>query len=222
MHPAWLGGIFTAALAEWIAVGMSWPQVRRVTKPLTMILILVWFSLSGAWRGNLFWFGLGLVFSLTGDVLLLLPPRFFLGGLAAFLTAHIFYILGFTGYTAPVVRWEGLLITLGVGLLAVWFGRPIAAGARRKSGGKMMIPVVFYLTIISLMVITALLTLFNPAWPPLAARTVTAGALLFILSDTLLGTRQFVRRVRYDSVLIMLTYHAGQVLITLGALLAFA
>lgn len=222
MNLFWLAGILTAATAEWIAVGMSWVRVRRVTKPLTMILIVTWFSLEGGWQGNLFWFGLGLTVSLAGDILLLLPPRFFLGGLAAFLTAHIFYILGFTGQTAPVIRWEGLLISAVIGLLALRFGRPIAAGARRKSGGKMMIPVIFYLTVISLMVITALLTLFNPAWPALAARTTAAGALLFMLSDTLLGTRQFVRRVRYDSVLIMITYHAGQVLIALGALLAFA
>src|SRR5512144_421577 len=47
------------------------------TKPGTLILLIAWFTQIGDWRGGLLWFGLGLVFSLAGDVLLHLPGKFF-------------------------------------------------------------------------------------------------------------------------------------------------
>jgi uncharacterized membrane protein YhhN len=45
-----------------------------------------------------------------------------------------------------------------------------------------------------------------------------AGCLLFVLSDTILGHDRFVLERRWAPVLVMLTYHAAQVLIVLGLL----
>ena len=41
------------------------------------------------------WFVAALVFSLAGDVLLMLPREQFVAGLSAFLVAHLCYIVGF-------------------------------------------------------------------------------------------------------------------------------
>ncbi len=66
-------GMLLMAGADWLAAWRGWRRVRWVTKPGTLLLLIAWFSQVGGWQGNLFWFGLGLVFSLLGDIFLQLP-----------------------------------------------------------------------------------------------------------------------------------------------------
>ena len=67
------------------------------------------------------------------------------------------------------------------------------------------------------MAISAMFTLANPDWSMLHAAIATLGALLFVISDSLLAWNQFVAPLPHASTLIMATYHLGQAGIILGA-----
>ena len=82
------------AVFQWLSRWFNWKKVYILTKPGTLISLIIWSLQISGWRGGMIWFGFALVFSLAGDILLMLPPRYFLSGLAAFLTAHVLYIIG--------------------------------------------------------------------------------------------------------------------------------
>ena len=89
--------------------------LKYIFKPLTTILIIILAIIHHSESTNLYGYLIitGLVFSLIGDVYLMLPIDKFIHGLAAFLIAHIFYIVAFcsgfgpyfeVGYLIPAVR----------------------------------------------------------------------------------------------------------------------
>jgi uncharacterized membrane protein YhhN len=84
----WAAVVFQ--LQDWVATGFNWKLVRYITKPATLLILILWFVQIGGLEGRLLWFGLGLVFSLAGDIFLMLPSRFFIGGLIAFLLGMFF------------------------------------------------------------------------------------------------------------------------------------
>ncbi len=216
----WLA--LVVAVVDWIASWKGWKRVRYVSKPGAMLLLIAWFGQVGHWQGPLVWFGLALVLSLAGDALLMLPERFFLFGLVAFLTAHIFYVVGLNILPLPI-RWEGLAAALVVAALGVSMFRYIRRGLLKREGGQAMIaPVMVYSAVISLMLISALLNFWRPGLPLQAAVFAAAGAALFYISDSLLATNRFVARVPAGDFWVMLTYHLGQFGLAIGALLAFS
>ncbi len=216
----WLA--LVVAVVDWIASWQNWKQVRYVSKPGAMLLLIAWFSQVGHWQGPLIWFGLALVFSLGGDVFLMLPERFFLFGLVSFLTAHIFYVVGLNISPVPV-RWQSLLVLVVVGLMAALVFGNIRRGLLRQEGGRaMVVPVAIYSLVISLMLISALLNFWRPNWPVQAAAFAAGGAALFYISDSLLATNRFVAPFPAADFWVMLTYHLGQFGLAIGALLAFA
>ena len=76
--------------------------------------------------------------------------------------------------------------------------------------GDMLIPVAAYLVIILGMGIAAALGTTNQ-------NLVIAGALLFILSDSLIAINRFVAPVPMASYFIMITYYLAQLCITSGS-----
>lgn len=184
-----------------------------------MLLLIVWLGIvSGANQKGL-WFMLGATFALAGDVLLMLPRNLFLPGLTAFLLGHLCYILGFN-LDAVVIQGLGWLYTLIVFIslsAANWqVYRRLEQGLIAKKLSALKMPVLLYSTVISIMVFSALL---NPLRPDLELTSVVlsiAGALFFYLSDTLLALDRFVGRIPHAGLLVMTTYHLGQ----LGILLS--
>ncbi len=79
------------ALALWR--GLKWLQF--IAKPAVMVMLFIHLWTAVGLAGASFWFGLGILFSLVGDVFLLLHDRFFLFGLVSFLIGHIAYMIGF-------------------------------------------------------------------------------------------------------------------------------
>jgi uncharacterized membrane protein YhhN len=101
------------AVLDWMAVENNWLRVHWFAKPATMASLIIWFTQVGQWTGPLAAIGLGLIFSLMGDVFLMLPERFFLGGMGAFFLTHLFYIAGFN--QLPLLfRWEAAIPVLAV------------------------------------------------------------------------------------------------------------
>jgi uncharacterized membrane protein YhhN len=154
-----------------------------VTKPLTMGFII-----GIAVRGALLWrarYGLlivvGLLLSLAGDILLMLPSDAFMEGLIAFLLAHLVYIAAFvgdTGWRGSVWRVVPLLVYGG---LVAWILWPHL--------GDMRLPVAVYMVVILGMGWRAGERYVASRQP--GALLALLGALLFIGSDTILALNRY-------------------------------
>lgn len=198
-----------AAFVDWWVVHTERRSVERVAKPLTMVLLVVLASVAGdastVVRALVV---VGAVSGVIGDIALLGSSwRAFLAGLVAFGIGH-------AAYTAAAVA-------LGIGPTAV-FGAvmallllsyrfiPRVVPAARESGGTLMVTaVLIYATIIAAMVTTAAGT---GLW------VAACGALLFALSDWVLGQRQFLGSDKFPRLAVMVPYHVGQTLLIVGFL----
>jgi uncharacterized membrane protein YhhN len=205
---------------DWLAVAFSWRRLEYLAKPTAILAVLVWLltyprivpNAPLPWYDN--WFVAGLVFSLAGDVLLMLPERFFLGGLVAFLLAHVAYIVGLNsgGLSLPG---EALMI-VPVGLVGGWLAWRVGRALKASGREKLRAPVAVYAAVISLMLVSALSTLFEPGWPLGEAALVAVGAALFFGSDALLAWNRFVAPVRGARLLVIVAYHLGQMALIVG------
>jgi uncharacterized membrane protein YhhN len=184
-------------------------------------------GLSGGLSGTpLPWFGLGLFFSLAGDTCLMFSfyrfsDRWFLPGLAAFLLAHVAYIIGFnipSGNVSPV--W-GIGIAIVLAFTTARVLRRIVNGVHEKGLERMVTPVVIYGTVITLMLLSAMLTLYRVDWKTSASGLACLGAILFYSSDIILAWNKFVRPVKNGRLLNMIAYHLGQIVLITGVVLQF-
>lgn len=148
----------------------------------------------------------GLLFSLAGDVFLMLPRDRFVAGLASFLFAHGFYIAAFAP-RPPTLRAPGVLLVLlvcgSILLRALW----------TRLGG-LRAPVVLYAAALLAMAWQA-----AERWMALgttAALLAATGAGLFVASDSALAWERFAARHRWGPVLVLGTYFAAQWLIALS------
>jgi uncharacterized membrane protein YhhN len=210
-----------AAGVDWAASEKDWRRLHFIFKPAVLLLMIAWFSVAVGWGGGNLWFGLALVFSLLGDVNLLFPGRLFMPGLAAFLLAHILYIVGFS--QAPLVLQLPQMLAvlaLAIGAFVFVFSRLWSGLAHIEGGRRMLLPVIFYSVTITLRVVSAWLCLFRPAWPVNAALAVGLGSLLFFCSDSLLAYNRYVRKTAHHDLLVMSAYHLGQIGIVAGVILA--
>jgi uncharacterized membrane protein YhhN len=197
-----------AAGVDWVAVYRRWRAVEYVFKPLTLgLLIAAALGLEPDDPGVRAWFVAALVLALAGDVFLMLPRDLFLPGLGAFLLAHLAYVGGLTAMGLSIV---GVAAGLAVAaLVCATVGRRLVAGVRAREPG-LAAPVAAYMGVISAMVVCAWGT-GNPV--------AVGGALLFYASDALIGWGRFVSERRAGGDLgIIVTYHAGQVLLVLSLL----
>jgi uncharacterized membrane protein YhhN len=140
-----------------------------------------------------------LLLSSLGDVLLDLSARLFVAGLAAFLAAHLVYIVLFVRHRRAAQN-EARRYAVLAALLA--YG--VAFGAWLWPGlGPLRIPVMVYMTAILAMVWTATRAGYRSHW-------VMAGALLFLLSDSMLGANKFRMAIPGHGFLVWTTYYLGQ------------
>jgi len=148
----------------------------------------------------------GLVCSLAGDVALLFPERGFVPGLAAFLAAQILYILAFKPASGRPAFVGLLLPFLIYGLLMFRILAPRL--------GALRLPVFVYVSAISVMAWLAAARFVDAGGlKPLLA---CAGAILFLISDSILAFDRFGKRIGPAQALILGTYFPAQVLIALS------
>lgn len=209
--------IFIAAI-DWAAVATGWKKVEYIAKPGVMAALFVWLWAFGRLEGNLFWIGLALFASLAGDIFLMLPNEQFVAGLSSFLIAHVAYLIALNA-SPPPINAASLLIVLIAGIAALQVFRRIFNGLDRSGQTRLKIPVLIYAGAISLMLISALATLVRTEWDPFAAILVSAGALLFFTSDTLLAWNRFVGVLTNARFKVIATYHLGQIGLVAGAVL---
>jgi len=216
----WLAIPLAIAVLDWAAISRNWVIVHAFAKQGVMIALIAWSWFSSDWKGLLLWFGLALVFSLAGDIFLL-SSRLFLPGLVAFLLAHLAYLLGFNLNlpSIPVI----IGVVLGAAGLDALIYPPIRAGLSHKPESKnLAIPIMVYGFILSLMMLSAVATLFRSDWPNVwNAILMAAGGILFFVSDNILARDRFVHTIRNGQLQVMVTYHLAQMALITGALLHF-
>jgi uncharacterized membrane protein YhhN len=215
------------AAVDWLAVAKGLKKIEYIAKPATMLVLLGLLALVGGFGSlPLICFGLGIFFSLVGDVFLMVSyarfsNRWFIPGLIAFLLAHVSYIVGLNiplPDTSPI--WSlGLAVVLA--LTAARILRRILAGVRQKGLRRLVRPVEMYGMVITLMLLSALLTLNNAGWKISSAGLVASGATLFYFSDILLAWNKFINPIRYGRLANMILYHLGQFALIVGVILQF-
>jgi uncharacterized membrane protein YhhN len=220
--------VMVAAVVDWVAVAKGWKKTEYIFKPVTMLLLFGYLAQAGRFGSTaLICFGLGILFSLAGDVFLMVSyarfsDHWFLSGLTAFLLAHVAYIFGFNipvGNISPF--WS---IGIGV-LLAITTARVlrrILAGVQEKGLRRLVFPVTAYGMVITLMLLSAILTIYRIDWKTSASGLVSLGAILFYASDIVLAWNKFVKPVRNGRVLNMILYHVGQITLIMGAVIQFS
>ncbi|XP_063622734.1 lysoplasmalogenase TMEM86A isoform X1 [Cydia splendana] len=147
---------------------------------------------------------LGLALSALGDALLVWEQHF-AAGMAAFALAHVAYMSAFRARAAR--RRAGLLLYAGAAAYCAAVTPPPA----------LAVPVPLYAALLVSMAWRALRTL--PENTCARSYAAPAGALLFVLSDALLGYSLFGGPLPYRRVLVMSTYYLGQLGLALSALL---
>lgn len=193
------------AVGDWVAVSRSEKKWEYALKPLALAALLAAsLLLDPIDETRRAFFVAALVLSLAGDVFLMLPRDLFVAGLGSFFLAHVAYIGGFIHEGVDVVP---LMLSLAViGLAAGSLGIRIVQGARRAHA-RLTIPVGAYIVMIALMGALAVAD-----GSPVAA----SGALLFLVSDALIGWTRFVHPLGWAPVGIMATYHVAQSLLVVS------
>lgn len=217
----WLLLALVFAGMEALAIWQGWQRVEYIAKPAVLLSLIVWLAVTTGFQGNSLWFGLGLLFSLLGDILLLFPhERMFLAGLVAFLFTHVFYIIGFQEQLIHLSAWALLLLFL-IMLNAVRLLRRIATAMRANGRDRMIYPVILYGLVISLMLYAAMSTLSDHDWNTGAAFLVSIGAFLFWISDLMVAWNKFVSPLRWGRLPALMTYHLGQISLIAGVIRQF-
>ena len=200
------GGAILGALLAAPDTADGWRWLHWICKPLATVLVLAmaWRArppLSLRYRRRVL-IGLGL--ALLGDVLLMLPGDFFVPGLAAFLLGHIAFIAAWLDDSRFAVRPLAWLVCLlaAVGLLwLLWlFVAP-----------ELRVPVVIYALVLATMAGQAAgrawqhATMADALAQP--ARHAAFGALLFMVSDSLLAWDRFRHALPLSALWVLGTYY---------------
>ena len=196
----WLIIAAMGAVAYLYGLSMDATMLCLVSKPLPVLALLGWLRNAppSPYRRGIC---IGLMFSLLGDVLLAWPMDLFAFGLGAFLVAHLAYL---NAYLVDCRRLAlqplALALIAGVSL----FGVMASSGL-----GDLLIPVCIYALAISAMLWRALARLGTQV-PKQSALLAAAGALIFVVSDSLIGIDRFVIKFSAAPYLIILFYWVGQ------------
>ncbi|WP_445721948.1 lysoplasmalogenase [Flavobacterium sp.] len=155
-------------------------------------------------------FMIGLLLSWLGDLFLLLPSGF-LFGLGSFLLAHLFYSRSFyTLSNTPLRLNYRLLLPILVYLM-------LFLTLLFPHLNELKIPVVFYAITISFMLYMGYNT--RKTITPIAFKNLFFGALLFVVSDSVLALHLFVFRSKFMELLVMITYVLAQYFLIQGMIL---
>lgn len=201
----WLLGFAAALAADLVAVTAEADDVRWVTKPALMLLLLGFLTVSarpGSATARLL--GVGLAFAWAADIALLVDgTEAFLTGMALFGLMQICYLVVFVRAGAPERlrrRW-----TVPAVYLAFWAAAITVLWPRLDA---LAAPIAVY----------GLLLVAMGAAASGLGRVAAVGGALFVVSDLLLGLGVAGTDFPLRDQAVMATYGAAQLLIVLGCL----
>jgi len=206
----------TVMLAVYALVGLVhevaalrfWDVVRKVTKAALMPVLLVYYAVTA--EPVIVAALVAIALSWLGDVLLIRKddPRFFRGGMAAFLLSHVFYIVALVSLTHGL-HVVALVVSVVVALAAEILLPRIINPPKAMRGA-----ILVYGVVILAMSVCALQ--YALASPSMYSVLLFVGSLVFIASDVLMTYFAFGTKPRYFDALTMLPYIVAQGLIVVG------
>ena len=203
-----LGLAGVMAILNWIAVARSNTLLEYISKPSAtsaFLLAAIFFDVahSASW-----WLRLAaLALCIAGDVFLMLPRDAFIPGLISFAIGQILFVASFVAdgiEATPLI--VGLVVIIPI---AYVLARRFVGALRHRSMNGLILPVVVYLVVISVMAATSIAS---------GSLVAIAGAVIFMLSDSLIAESRFVHERQWHSVGIMVTYHFALAGLTLSLL----
>jgi uncharacterized membrane protein YhhN len=207
-------------LAIWIAVlaaivgallagddpGRAWQWLHWICKPLAtaLIFLLAWRAVPALSLRYRRWILAGIACSLLGDILLMLPQDLFVAGLLAFLGGHLCFLAALLGDSRFSARQPLLLACLAYGAINLYLLWPSIAAPLR-------LPVIVYVLVLTSMAGQALVRARQFARrgdaQARSARRAAVGALLFMLSDSLLAWNRFDGPMPLAALWVLATYY---------------
>ena len=204
-----------ASVGEILSEIIGLLYLHQVCKPLIMITLGIYYLCHPEFRSPAVW--LAIFFSLVGDVLLMFEdgdPKFFMMGLAAFLIAHIFYILSYRQHQdkslekslkgIQKIRFSFPIVLAGTGLIVILY----------PSLGSLKIPVVVYALVLIVMVLNSVFRFGRTT--NVSFSLVFLGSILFMFSDSMLAINKFFKPIPAAGVWIMSSYILAQFFIVHG------
>jgi uncharacterized membrane protein YhhN len=209
-----------AAVDTWLSgkPGRTAHRARWLTKPLLMPTLAGSLATSerariSPLRNNTL---LAQVGGWGGDVALLGDgTRPFLTGVGSFALGHVAYLTGFVRNRGTTPLREGTSARVVAGAWAA--SAPVLSVLAARRHREFGLPVFGYATLLAATVAAA--SHLDPALTPESRRLTAAGAGLFMLSDTVLGVRQFALSDPPPALetIVMATYTGAQLLLSEGA-----
>lgn len=165
--------------------------------PMALIIILAFQTKTMLPRIYKKWILFGLFICMIADVVI----YWFLPGLITFFIGHILYIIAFRHiWQRKTPKWAGFLLLLYSALMVISL-----VGNQIKMGETILaFAILAYITVILIM-----------GWHAIATRLPFAiiGAILFIISDSILAIDRFIEPLPYRDALVMTTYYTAQFMI---------
>lgn len=166
--------------------------------PILFLAVASWLLIPGL-EGKLL--AVGFLLSSGGDISLSFQgDKFFIIGLGFFLLAHVVYVITFAQNYAFSSSQLPLLLLVGA------FAVTMAVVLSPKLG-EMRLPVFIYISVILGM------GLFAVMWQGPKPVLLLVGAVIFMLSDSMIAVDKFLMPISWSKYFIMATYYAGQFMI---------
>jgi uncharacterized membrane protein YhhN len=172
--------------------------LRYTFKPLSTIIIIVFTVFQNPEISELYKYLIitGFIFSLAGDIFIMLPNDKFIQGIGSFFIAHIIFIIAFANDVGLSFNWLWLIPLLVYAGIFLKFIFP--------KTGELKIPVIVYTIVIIVFL-----------WQAIGRCCITnnnsgtyalIGAILFVVSDSILAYTRFLKEYKVSSLLIHSTY----------------
>lgn len=197
-------GFLIISILDIIAVAMHYPVMQAVFKPMIMLSLMAAYYFSVPKINPLYL--LAMAFSFLGDVLLMDKNNLFLPGIAAFLCTQLIYI-----FIIQKRLKKGTMKDLLIAIVPFLIFYSLLITLLQKNLGEFMIPVLVYGMAISIFGMAALL--LHLQYRNFSTRLLIWGAILFILSDSMIAFQKFHSARQIYPVAIMSTYVIAQFLI---------
>ena len=198
----WLLWVAAAVALAYLVLRRPYPGDVALKTSMCVLLAIA------AFRGKLQLFALALLFSAAGDAFLAYDgKRLFVPGLASFLVTHVLYAVVF------VLATKSAGTPMSVGRKVMLAVVPTFAAAYSAvlwpNLGALAIPVMVYIAAIVVMTMLSL---------RVRAVEVPLGAVLFMVSDSLISLEKFLWQAAWVGPLVWITYALAQLMITRGML----
>lgn len=226
----WTAGVLLAFLFDWICVAFKWRRIEFISKPLAMLLVILWTLNAIGWEihGLLILLVLAQAFGLVGDILLMQSEHWFIGGLSAFLIGHLLFnsllaiiirdsfLPGLSGFQ---LAWRLLVVLILWALILLYFYKtfkPLSVG--KSISMRLWEAIQLYGWILSGLVVLAIFTILVIPEFSWLSLTLPVGAFLFLISDMLLSYNRFVKPINNAKLWVRISYHLAQFGLAVGFL----